>query len=153
MGKVTLVHSNPQFYMLLDFHIVDLPEKPALLGLPDSLRLSLLEVDSTRVAVQPEGQAAADNGNDMQECDELSSKAPLTKDEMLQQYSSVFSALGNVGKPVSFVLDPHVVPVQAPRHRIPVAKRDRVKMKLDEMVRDGMLLKLRSQRTGLQRCC
>ena len=53
-----------------------------------------------------------------------------------------FSGLGNVGKPVSFVLDPHVVPVQAPIHRIPVTKRERVKLKLDEMVRDGKLAKV-----------
>ena len=61
---------------------------------------------------------------------------------MLKDYQSVFSGLGNVGKPVSFVLDPHVVPVQAPIHRIPVTKRERVKLKLDEMVRDGKLAKV-----------
>ena len=53
-----------------------------------------------------------------------------------------FSGLGNVGKPVSFVLDPYVVPVQAPWHRVPVAKRERVKLKLNKMVRDGKLAKV-----------
>ena len=43
---------------------------------------------------------------------------------------------------MSFVFDPHVVPVQAPIHRIPVTKRERVKLKLDEMVRDGKLAKV-----------
>ena len=43
---------------------------------------------------------------------------------------------------VFFVLDPRVVPVQAPRHCVPVEKRERVKLKLDEMVRDGKLAKV-----------
>ena len=35
-----------------------------------------------------------------------------------------------------------MVPVQAPRHCVPVAKWERVKLKLDEMVRDGKLAKV-----------
>ena len=123
--------------MLLDFHVVDLPHKPALLGLPDSIRLSLFDIDSSRVTAQRSLPTTA-----MEACEEISSSVPLTKAEMLHRYSSVFSGLGNVGKPVSFVLDPHVVPVQAPRHRIPVAKRERVKRKLDEMVCAGKLAKV-----------
>ena len=56
LGKVTLVHQNPQFFMLMDFHVVDLPRKPALLGLPDSSRLSLLHIDSSRVTTQSDQQ-------------------------------------------------------------------------------------------------
>ena len=138
LGKVTLVHQNPQFFMLMDFHVVDLPRKPALLGLPDSSRLSLLHIDSSRVTTQSDQQPAPH----LRDCDEISTSVPLTKDDMLKDYQSVFSGLGNVGKPVSFVLDPHVVPVQAPIHRIPVTKRERVKLKLDEMVRDGKLAKV-----------
>ena len=111
-------------------------------GLPDSIRLSLLEVDSSRGTVHPEQQATPN----LQDCDEVSSpvssSASLTKGEILQQYSSVSSGLGNVGKPVSFVLDPHVVHVQAPWHRVSVAKRERVKLKLDKMVRDGKIAKV-----------
>ena len=51
----------------------------------------------------------------------------------------LFSGLGHVGKPVSFVLNPHEVPVQAPRHRVPVVKRASVNLQLNEMVRDGKL--------------
>ena len=84
LGKVTLVHQTPQFYMLMDFHVVDLLCKPALLGLPDSIRLSLLEVDSSRVTVHPE-QPATPN---LQDCEEVSSPvssaASLAKEEILQ---------------------------------------------------------------------
>ena len=58
LGKVTLVHQNPQFFMLMDFHVVDLPRKPALLGLPDSSRLSLLHIDSSRVTTRSDQQPA-----------------------------------------------------------------------------------------------
>ena len=92
--------------------------------------------------MHPEHQATPN----LQDCDEVSSpvssSAFLTKEELLQQYSSVFSGLGNVGKPVSFLLDPHVVPVQAPWHRVPVEKWERVKLKPVEMVRDGTLAKV-----------
>ena len=127
--------------MLMDFHVVDLPCKPALLGIPDSNRLSLLEVDSSRVTAHREQQATSN----LQHCDEVSSpvssSSSLTKEEILQKYSYVFSGHRSVGK-ISFVLDPHVVPVQAPRHRVPVAKWERVKLKLDEMVQDGKLTKV-----------
>ena len=43
---------------------------------------------------------------------------------------------------MSFVLDPKVQPVHAPIHRIPVAKRERVKKKLDEMVKMKKLIKV-----------
>ena len=43
---------------------------------------------------------------------------------------------------MSYVLDPKVHPVHAPVHRIPVAKRDQVKKKLDEIVADKKLLKV-----------
>jgi hypothetical protein len=39
-------------------------------------------------------------------------------------------------------MDPSVTPVHAGYHRIPVAKLDKVKSKLDEMVRDGKLEKI-----------
>ena len=58
-------------------------------------------------------------------------KDSLTKDQFLEGYSEAFTGLGNLGKPVSFILDRKVQPVHAPIHRIPVAKRERVKTKLD----------------------
>ena len=39
-------------------------------------------------------------------------------------------------------MDPNVTPSHAPTHRLPVAKRELVKAKLDEMVRDGKLQKV-----------
>jgi hypothetical protein len=44
------------------------------------------------------------------------SKGNLAKDEFVANHSESFSGLGNLGKPVSFVLDPKVHPVHAPMH-------------------------------------
>ena len=46
----------------------------------------------------------------------------------------MFEGLRRLGQPVVLTLDPNVTPVHAPVHRLPVAKRDRVKEKVDEMV-------------------
>ena len=60
----------------------------------------------------------------------------------MEGHSDVFTGLGNLGKPVSFILDLKVQPVHAPIHRIPVAKRERVKKKLEEMVKMKKLIKV-----------
>ena len=139
-GKVTLVCQRPECYMLLDFHVVELVNKPALLGLSDSVRLSLLTVDDSRVTSVPSRSTGVDESLQV-DSSSLQGKR-LTKEAVLRQHPSVFQGVGNLGTPVSFVLDPNVVPVHAPQHRVPVAKRDRVKAKLDEMVRDGKLAKV-----------
>ena len=60
----------------------------------------------------------------------------------MSEYKDVFQGLGTLGSPVSFVMDEKVMPIHAPIHRIPLAKRERVKQKLDEMVRDEKLVKV-----------
>ena len=137
LGKISLVHKSTSSYTLLDFQVVDLPNKPALLGLPDSLRLSLVSIDSTRVTSQSHTAEKSP-----QACHGIAPYVPLTKDTILSQFASTFTGLGNIGKPVSFSMDPNVTPIHAPPHRLPVAKRELVKAKLDEMVRDGKLQKV-----------
>ena len=137
LGKISLEHKSTSSYTLLDFQVVDLPNKPALLGLPDSLRLSLVSIDSTRVTSQSHIAEKSP-----QACHGIAPYVPLTKDTILSQFASTFTGLGNIGKPVSFSMDPNVTPIHAPPHRLPVAKRELVKAKLDEMVRDGKLQKV-----------
>ena len=48
-GKANLLYSSPEGYDTIEFEVVDLPGKPALLGLPDSMRLSLISFDKSRV--------------------------------------------------------------------------------------------------------
>lgn len=116
-GKITLAHQSPQAFTLLDFEVVDLPMKLALLGLSDSVRLSLIDVDPSRVSVQ------GSNSSDCADaCEQAALSVPLSKQTVLSQFSSVFSGLGNVGKPVVFTLKPDIRPVHALQHRVPNAE-------------------------------
>ena len=100
----------------LEFHIVDLPVKPVI-GLKDSLKLGMLSV-----------------------CHMEASNATVTHESVLENYSDLFS--GGLGKlPVVYKmkLDPNISPViHAPRP-IPVAIEHKVKEKLQEMVKQGVI--------------
>ena len=50
--------------------------------------------------------------------------------------------LGTVGQPVRLTLDPEVPPCHAGIHRVPVAKLEKVKTKLDNMLECGKLKKV-----------
>jgi len=52
-------------------------------------------------------------------------------------YKDNFEGLGTVGQPVRLTLDPEVPPCHAGIHREPVAKLEKVKAKLDDMVKCG----------------
>ena len=53
-----------------------------------------------------------------------------------------FEGLGTVGQPVRLTLEPEVPPSHADIHRVPVAKLEKVKAKLDDMVECGKLKKV-----------
>ena len=119
--------------------MVDLPRKPALLGLPDSSRLSLLHIDSSRVTTHSDQQPAPH----LRDCDEISTSVPLTKDDMLKDYQSVFFGFRKTSASPCHLFSTHMSSqCKHQLHRIPVTKRERVKLKLDEMVRDGKLAKV-----------
>ena len=133
-GKVDLIcDTGTKRFDVLSFEVVNLPGKPALLGLSDSMRLSLISFDERRV------HSASANSQAAEMYSMLSGGGPLTKEYILQRKKETFEGLGCLGQPVTLILDPHVKPVHAPVHRIPVGKREKVKEKLDEMVAAGKL--------------
>ena len=68
-------------------------------------------------------------------------RLPLIKEYLLKNYKATFEGLGSLGRPVVLQLDPNVAPVHAPVHCVPIAKKDAVKKKLDEMVAENKLVK------------
>ena len=66
----------------------------------------------------------------------------LRKEDILDQYTTTFEGLGQLGPPVQFQVDDRVQPVQMPVHRIPVAKREREKQALDRYVEQGVIAKV-----------
>ena len=100
---------------MLVFEVVDLPGKPALLRLPNSVCLSLLSFNN-KVSTNTSGSVSPESFSTM--------SGALTMPYLLETRKSTFEGLGCLGQPISFLLDLHVKPVHAPVHHIPVTKQD-----------------------------
>jgi len=59
----------------------------------------------------------------------------------LKQYSDVFEGLGCVGEEYQIELDPAVSPLQQVPHHVPVAMKQQLKSKLDELEKQGIVTK------------
>ena len=65
----------------------------------------------------------------------------LTRDQILSDYKDVFKGLGHIGD-TTIVPDPSVKPMQHSPRRVPVALRDKVKAKLDDLEKKGIVEKV-----------
>ena len=105
------------------FQVVESSNKP-LLSAEACEQLGLLKVD-----IDPEESIhVLKSGN-------------LTRDKVLSEYKDVLECLGHIGD-TTIITDPSVKPVQHAPRRVPVALRDRVKAKLDEQERKGIVEKV-----------
>jgi len=59
--------------------------------------------------------------------------------EIINDYADVFTGLGRIPGTVSLKVDPNFTPVAHPPRPIPVALREKVRDKLEEMVQDGII--------------
>lgn len=60
-------------------------------------------------------------------------QAPLTKDEILAEFSDVFTGLGCMGGSYHIELDDTIEPVIHPPRRVPYTLLDKLKQKLQEL--------------------
>ena len=107
---------------VIEFEIIDNNDnigKPGLLGLKDCIKFALIQYDDQVNVMKSSSGMFKLSISDLPQ--------PLQRESILHAYSDVFTGVGDLGQPVSFVLDPNVVPVHAPVHRIPLAKRKRTK--------------------------
>ena len=65
----------------------------------------------------------------------------LTRDQILNEYKDVYEGLGHIGD-TTIITDPSVEPVEHAPRRVPVALQNRVKAKLDELERKGIMKKV-----------
>ena len=61
---------------------------------------------------------------------------------LIKQYSDVFEGLGCLGDEYHIELDPGVSPVQHVPRRVPVAMKHRLKSKLEELTKQGIITKV-----------
>ena len=137
LGRCTLLCESEEKFDTIDFEViddVDVVNKPGLLGIKDSVKLGLIQYDNRVNAVQDKYDVFSVMNNNP--------NSTLQKETILKKYHDVFHGVGDLGKPVTFVLNPNIVPVHAPVHRIPLSKRKRTKEKIDEMVKVGKLAKV-----------
>jgi hypothetical protein len=117
VGQVTLPVKHKEQTYDLTFYIVNLDSKP-ILGAKSCEKLGLV------ARVNQVEKQSTDIPSDTQE-----------------KYSSVFEGLGCIPGQYSIKIDPDVAPViHAPR-QIPVALRDKVKLELDRMEAEGVIIR------------
>ena len=156
VGRVSLACEGVTHFETLEFEVIDtkdIPGKPALSSGKDSERLGLITFhrnrvfSSTTMDIKPKEthvHMATSRHLNTQQPFPTADLQPglLQKDELISVYKDNFTGLGTVGQPVSLTLDPSVTPRHAGVHRIPVAKLEKVKEKLDDMVTSGKLTKV-----------
>ena len=154
LGKVSLPCEGVSRFETLEFQVIDLaciPGKLALISGRDSKRLVLLKFHKSRVFSStmsdinvPHIHLTSSNQTTLPQSAVTADLQPghLQKDQLVTMLKDNFQGLGTVGQPVRLTLDPEVLPCHAGIHRVPVAKLEKVKAKLDDMVECGKLKKV-----------
>ncbi len=71
------------------------------------------------------------------------SKPIQSKDDLIEQYPNCFNGIGKFEGEYHITTDPLVPPVIHPPRRIPISLKDDTKKELDEMVSDGIIIKIK----------
>ena len=130
-GTVTIPCSYKGESTRASFYVTDTPG-PAIIGLPTSSDLKLLTVN---FSIQKNVPAPRKD---------TASKEQPTKDkqDLISQYPKCFNGVGKFQGEYHIVPDPNVPPVVHPPRRVPISLKDDIKKELDEMVENGIIVKI-----------
>ena len=140
--------------MALESLVIDsacFPGKPAVVCGRDSKRLGLLKFHKDRVFFsttsdikQSHIDLTSPNQTAPSQSEVTADLQPdhLRKYQLVTTYKDSFEGLGTGSQPVRQILDRKVLPCHASVHRVPVAKLEKAKAKLDDMVECGKLKKV-----------
>ena len=117
----------------LTFPIVD-TNQPGLLGLRSSQDLGLIKVVMMTNAEEEQAKPDVDVKSDI--------SPQQLKEEVMLKYANVFTGLGRLEEPYHIEVDATVTPVVNPPRTIPAALRNRVKTKLEDMEKRGVIRKV-----------
>jgi hypothetical protein len=127
MGTTVLPCKYKDIDYDLKFMIIDKPVKPVI-GFTDSVKLGIIVPDKI---FSVKNAAPTNTANP---------KKTLTHEQIMSDYSDLFSGkLGQLPVTYKMKLDPNVPPVINPPRRLPIAMEDKVKDKLDDMVKIGVI--------------
>ena len=150
LGQVDLVCERQNKYYLVTFQILPadvMENKPALLSGKDCERMGLIKVHADEVHSlkhqnsPPQSRVVNQNEDERPIKRVFLSKRPLEKSD-ITTHAENFSGIGCLKPPVSFTTRPEVTPVQMPIHRVPISKRAKEKVGIDQYVRAGILVKV-----------
>ena len=74
----------------------------------------------------------------------LNSRACLVCKDIKEKYANIFKGLGCLSQPYHIELDPDITLVVNPQRKIPVAIKDRLKVELEAMEKQGVIRKVDS---------
>ena len=127
LGTVTLMIECNNTQTLMKFYVADV-DSPPVLGLQACKLLGLVTKDSRVKSLCVYSQ-------------NVESSQPMTKEQFLTTYKHTFEGLGKLHEPYDICLRPGAVPVVHPPRRVPLAIHTRLKQKLDDMERAGVISK------------
>ena len=126
LGHTTLVIQEKGKQWPVKFQVVDVLSNP-LLSAQTCTQLGLITVNVNPVEV-------------IEQC-EPQNKQPLTKELIAEKYKDVFEGLGHIGDS-TITLNADAKPIQHTPRRIPVALKDKVQSKLNELEDRGIITKV-----------
>ena len=106
------------------------------------IKVHAAEVHSLQHQNSPPQSRAVNQNEDERPKRVFPSKRPLEKSDITTHYAKNFSRIGCLKPPVSFTTRPEVTPVQMPIHRVPISKRAKEKVAIDQYVRAEILVKV-----------
>ena len=103
VGKCKLLCESQEKFDVIEFEIIDNNDdvgKPGLMGLKDCVKLRLIHCDDCVNVLK--------DSSCMLKLSISNLHQPLQKEIILHSYTDVFTGTGDLGQPVSFILDPNV---------------------------------------------
>ena len=129
-GMLNAVVEHPRTHRKFDinFYIAENHRQP-ILGLDACLKFDLLSIVEENICAVQQTQTAQ----------QLVPMATVTREFVLQEYSDLFEGLGEMPGEVHLDIDPSVRPVQMPLRRLPEPIKEKVRLELKQMCRDGVI--------------
>lgn len=127
VGEITLLIKRKGKQHPTKFQIVEVSSQP-LISAETCEQLDLISVNIEQVEAVQHFQKADHGPN-------------ITKEFIVRHYKDVFEGLGHIGDS-KIVLKPDAKPVQHTPRRVPIAIKDKVKDKLDELENKGIIAKV-----------
>ena len=124
--------------------------KPALLPGKDSQKMGLVNIHADEIRAlepkplnhSPEYQLKPTQPTSNNSDHRCPPPQLLLKEDILNCFSSTFSGIGCLQPPVLFRTKPGIPPIQMPIHRVPICKRVKEKLAIENYIKEGVLLKV-----------